>query len=77
MLVLFIVLIVGPIVAGTYAGGVIKHLPQGLAQPTGLNNNDTSSVVTGISAIGATKATATTIKATVTPTHAKMLLRHF
>jgi len=46
MLVLFIALIVGPIVASK----VVKNLPSipdQLVQPTGLNNNDTTSSQTG------------------------------
>ena len=46
MFVIFLALIVGPIAAGK----VIKSLPSiplNLLQPTGLNNNDTSSVKTG------------------------------
>lgn len=47
MLVLFLALIIGPLMAGK----VIKKLPDiplGLLQPTGLNNNDTQgSTATG------------------------------
>lgn len=45
LLVLFIVLIVAPIVAGKFL--VFQNIPAQLAQPTGLNRNDTRSTETG------------------------------
>ena len=46
MLILFIVLIVGPLVASRFLK-TLPAIPQQLIQPTGLNNNDTSSSATG------------------------------
>ena len=45
MLVVFLALIVGPVVAGKYLS--FKSIPLNLLQPTGSNNNDTFSTVTG------------------------------
>ena len=46
MFVIFIALIVGPIVASKFMGK-LPSIPLNLLQPTGLDNNDTSSHVTG------------------------------
>jgi 1,3-beta-glucan synthase len=43
--VVFIALVAGPLVAGKYIKGF--SIPASLAQPTGLNNNDTFSSETG------------------------------
>ncbi|KAI9852541.1 MAG: 1,3-beta-D-glucan synthase [Thelocarpon superellum] len=58
MLVLFLALIVGPIVAGRFVPKI--SLPMKLAQPTGQNNNDTSNSQTGTALNGAGAGTATT-----------------
>ncbi|KAI9822337.1 MAG: 1,3-beta-D-glucan synthase [Pycnora praestabilis] len=46
MLVIFLALIVGPIVAGKFLT-TLPSIPLNLLQPTGQNNNDTSNVITG------------------------------
>ena len=46
MFIIFIALIVGPIVAGKFMGK-LPSIPMQLLQPTGQNNNDTSSSQTG------------------------------
>lgn len=46
MLIIFVVLIVGPVVAGRFLKS-LPAIPLDLLQPTGLNNNDTSSSRTG------------------------------
>ncbi|KAF1984047.1 glycosyltransferase family 48 protein [Aulographum hederae CBS 113979] len=46
MLVIFVALIAGPIVAGKYLT-MVPELPEHLVQPTGLNHNDTTSKETG------------------------------
>ena len=46
MLLLFVLLIAGPIVASRFIH-TLPSIPLELMQPTGLNNNDTSDVVTG------------------------------
>ena len=45
MLVVFLALVVGPVVAGKYVP--LKKIPMSLLQPVGYNNNDTFSTVTG------------------------------
>lgn len=62
LLVVFIVLVVGPLVAGRFVKGFT--IPDNLAQPTGLNNNDTFSSETGTAAGAAATAAATTAAAT-------------
>ena len=57
MFVLFLALIIGPIVAGKMLKS-LPSIPLDLLQPTGLNNNDTSSAITG-SALNGAKAAAT------------------
>jgi 1,3-beta-glucan synthase len=47
LLVIFIALIVGPVVAGKYLDFSNMGIPMQLLQPTGLNNNDTTAEVTG------------------------------
>jgi 1,3-beta-glucan synthase len=46
MLIVFLCLIVGPVVAGKYLKFDL-NLPLELIQPTGLNNNDTQTTATG------------------------------
>ena len=46
MLLLFVLLIAGPIVASRFISS-LPSIPLELMQPTGQNNNDTSDVVTG------------------------------
>ncbi len=46
MLIIFVALIAGPIVAGKFFGKLPK-IPMDLLQPTGQNNNDTSNSQTG------------------------------
>lgn len=41
MFIIFIVLIVGPVIARNYIGSLGDNLPLHLMQPTGQNNNDT------------------------------------
>lgn len=45
--VVFLALIVGPSVAGNYLLKANFKIPMDLSQPLGLNNNDTSSTITG------------------------------
>ncbi|KAK5183892.1 1,3-beta-D-glucan synthase, partial [Cryomyces antarcticus] len=67
MLVIFIALIVGPIVAGKYLGGI--SIPMNLLQPTGLNHNDTNNLFTGTALVNFPGETAAaTAAATATPT---------
>ena len=58
MLFLFIILVVGPLVAGRHIKGF--NIPDSLAQPTGLNNNDTFSSETGTAVQGAASTAAAT-----------------
>jgi 1,3-beta-glucan synthase len=51
LLVIFIALLVGPVVAGKYLD-LNFAIPMDLLQPTGLNNNDTTARVTGSCALG-------------------------
>lgn len=46
MLIVFVALIAGPIVAGRFFK-TLPSIPLDLLQPTGLNNNDTTSEPTG------------------------------
>ena len=46
MFIVFLLLIVGPIVASKFIKS-LPSIPMNLIQPTGQNNNDTSSEVTG------------------------------
>lgn len=46
MLLVFVLLIAGPLVASKFIHG-LPSIPLELMQPTGLNNNDTTNVVTG------------------------------
>jgi 1,3-beta-glucan synthase len=73
MLIIFIILIVGPLVAGKYLNGV--KIPMSLAQPTGLNRNDTISSETG-TALGTAAGTATGAAATTAAGARKMLVRN-
>ena len=52
LLVVFIALMVGPVVAGKYLKLNI-NIPLDLLQPTGQNNNDTTTTVTGSCVQGA------------------------
>lgn len=61
MLIVFIALIVGPLVAGKYITGFT--LPLDLAQPTGLNRNDTISSETGTAVQGDATAAASSTAA--------------
>ena len=61
MFIIFLALIVGPIVAGKYLGKI--DIPLDLLQPTGLNNNDTSSRHTGSAKVKGQGAAATGIAA--------------
>lgn len=53
LLVVFLALIVGPIVAGSKLKLNLPTLPMEILQPTGFNNNDTSSTPTGTCIRGA------------------------
>lgn len=72
MLIIFIALIVGPLVAGKYITGFT--LPLQLAQPTGLNRNDTLSSETGTAVNGGAAATDA---ATSTAAARRLLARHY
>ncbi|KAF2278395.1 uncharacterized protein EI97DRAFT_372790 [Westerdykella ornata] len=52
LLVVFVALIVGPVVAGKYLK-LNMSIPMDLLQPVGLNNNDTTAEVTGTCVLGA------------------------
>lgn len=41
MFIIFVVLIIGPVIARNYIGNLGDNLPLHLMQPTGQNNNDT------------------------------------
>lgn len=58
MLVIFVALIVGPAVAGKFFKK-LPAIPMQLLQPTGLNNNDTTSETTGRGLNDANTAAAT------------------
>lgn len=58
ILIIFAALIAGPIVAGKFLTS-LPSIPMQLLQPTGLNNNDTSSSQTGTALAGGAAATAT------------------
>lgn len=47
LLVVFLALIVGPIVAGKKLNFALPTLPMEILQPTGYNNNNTNAKVTG------------------------------
>lgn len=57
MLILFVVLIAGPIVAGGFLKS-LPSIPMDLLQPTGLNHNDTTNSQTGTGAAGGAENTA-------------------
>jgi 1,3-beta-glucan synthase len=73
MLIVFIALIVGPLVAGKYITGF--KLPLDLAQPTGLNRNDTLSSETGTAVQGG--AAATDSSAQTSSAAARLMIRNF
>lgn len=52
MLIIFLCLIIGPIVASRFIKNLPK-IPLDLMQPTGQHNNDTSSIITGARLNGA------------------------
>ena len=51
MLIIFVLLIAGPIVAGKFMTS-LPSIPMELLQPTGLDHNDTNSASTGASLVG-------------------------
>ena len=57
MLAVFIVLIAGPLIARRFLTG-LPSVPMDLLQPTGQDNNDTSSSETGTAVLGAATSTA-------------------
>ena len=59
LLIIFVALIAGPIVAGRFLGKLPK-IPMQLLQPTGQNNNDTTNSQTGSALIGGSGPAATT-----------------
>jgi len=59
LLIVFVALIVGPIVAGKFLNK-LPSIPLQLLQPTGQNNNDTSGSQTGTGLVGGAAAAATT-----------------
>lgn len=74
MLVVFIVLVVGPLVGGRYVKGF--SIPDNLAQPTGLNNNDTFSSLTGSSLNGGAAATSAAAAATTAAATGKLRMMY-
>jgi len=56
MLIVFICLIAGPIVARRFISG-LPSIPMDLLQPTGLKNNDTTTGITGSALPGIAGAT--------------------
>ncbi|KAI9670085.1 MAG: 1,3-beta-D-glucan synthase [Trizodia sp. TS-e1964] len=60
MLVVFIALVVGPVMAGKFLKS-LPSIPLNLLQPTGQDNNDTLAKMTG-TAVGGSKLTTTTTK---------------
>ena len=59
MLIIFVALIAGPLVAGKYLPKSLS-IPLELLQPTGLNNNDTFTSVTGSALINVGNGAAAT-----------------
>jgi len=59
ILIIFVALIVGPIVAGKFLSS-LPTIPMDLLQPTGLNNNDTTGKHTGTAQAGGGKGAAAT-----------------
>jgi 1,3-beta-glucan synthase len=62
LLILFVAMLVGPIVAGSkiLGAGLTGHIPLNLYQPVGLHNNDTRNrTETGTGALGSGGASAT------------------
>jgi len=74
MLIVFVVLIVGPLVAGKFIKGV--KIPMQLAQPTGLNRNDTLSSETGTAVATGGGGAATSAGAATTAGARKMFVRN-
>lgn len=58
MFILFLILIIGPIIAKKFISFKTDTLPDQLIQPTGLNNNDTSNSQTGTGVAGAAATSA-------------------
>jgi 1,3-beta-glucan synthase len=58
MLIVFICLVAGPIVASRFING-LPSIPMDLLQPTGLNNNDTTTGITGSALPGIAQPAAT------------------
>ncbi len=67
MFIIFLCLIIGPIVASKFMGK-LPSIPMDLLQPTGLDNNDTSSSATGsaLNGLGAKNTGAATSAAAST-----------
>lgn len=65
MLIIFVALIVGPIVASKFLTSM-PSIPMQLLQPTGLNHNDTSDTQTGTGAVGGAAGTAAATSAAAT-----------
>ena len=57
MLILFLALIIGPIVAGKFLTNIAKSIPMDLYQPSGQDNNDTGGPATGTRSAAAAAAT--------------------
>ncbi|KXS98790.1 hypothetical protein AC579_8933 [Pseudocercospora musae] len=74
MFVLFIVLIVGPIIAKKFIGN-IKLDVMNLQQPSNWKNNDTSASETGTGVAGGAKATASATRGSSSSNHNKMMAR--
>lgn len=58
MFIIFLLMIVGPIVASKFMSNDFSGIPMNLLQPTGQNNNDTSSERTGSALNGLSANTA-------------------
>ena len=59
MLIIFLVLIIGPVIVRNYINS-LPSIPFQLMQPTGQDNNDTSNSQTGTALIGGGGAAAST-----------------
>ena len=74
MFVLFIVLIVGPIIAKKFIGN-IKLDVMNLQQPSNWKNNDTSASETGTAVAGGAKATASSTRGSSSSNNNRMMAR--
>jgi 1,3-beta-glucan synthase len=75
LFLIFIVLIVAPMIAGKYVPQI--SIPMNLLQPTGLNNNDTTSQTTGTAVNGPTDGGAAATDAAAATSEAARRFAHF